>query len=727
MPKTFRFKKKAKIKPNFLNWLFKMKQPIPLHKGHVPFARFLMALAVGIAVSFMFEPDRKIYTVICGVLISSILMFVCMVLCTRLRRQRYYAAMGFLIFLILFAWGYRSAWQTHPEIDRSHFSRGEYRALVGYVADEPVVRTDYLRVPLEVTQAYGEEGMTTVTGKLMITVALPDSLPPQVVNYGDELLIPTEYREVPPPYNPGELDYQGYLANKNIWHQGYLSSIELRKIGTGKGNPLVAQTLKLRRKLVTKFERYLHSKDAFSVASTLILGYRADLSEELLQAFANTGTIHVLSVSGMHVVIVFWLFSSLLGWMDQRRKLRVTKFVVLIAAVWSYAALTGFSPSVLRASLMISFVIAASAFNQENRIYNSISASAFFLLLYDPKFIADIGFQLSYLAVLGIVFLAPLCKVVFVSNHRLVKSIGSYVGMSMSAQAGAGPLATYYFHQFPVYFLVANLFIALPASAIMYLGFALLILPAGTLASWVGMLLEKGILLVNTTLYGIEQLPLATLRGIWIDGWDSLLMYLLIFSLALAVVNRSKRWCYIALATAAILLCTSSVSGFQRHHQNEMIVFNVKQDVAIGLFSEGEAWVYSNLMSLDNQTIRYAVLPGMERSVPADRIHFVRQDSSCYSERIYIKDQIIQLGDTRLMIYDGNKNYAGQLDVDILLIRNNPRIPLGKLLKTIRCKQLVIDGSNHDFTVDRLTHEAEAEDIPLYVLKNNFAFESGFL
>lgn len=701
-----------------------MKQPIPIHKGHVPFAWFLMALSAGIATSYAFVPSQHIYTLALALLIASLLAFLCVVVCTRLRQQRYYGLLGFLIFLALFNWGYVSTWQTHPEINHSHFSRGEYRALIGNVADEPIVRSNYLRFSLEIIHAYGKEGIANVTGKLMVTVAMQDSFSSQSINYGDKLLIPARYQEVPPPYNPGELDYRSYLANKNIWHQGYLSPTEVRKVGTGSGNPFVARALKLRKNLVAKFERYIHDKDAFSVASTLILGYRADLSDELLQAFSNTGTIHVLSVSGMHVVIVFWMFSKLLGWMDRRRKLRMAKFIILITAVWSYAALTGFSPSVLRASVMISFVIAASAFNQENRIYNSISASAFFLLLYEPKLITDVGFQLSYLAVLGIIFLAPLWQVIFVSNHRFVKPIGSYVGMSMSAQAGAGPLATYYFHQFPIYFLVANLFIALPASGIMYLGFALLILPAGGLASWIGALLEKGILLVNTVLYGIEQLPQATLRGIWIDMWDSLVIYLLIFSITLAMVNRSKPWFYSMLAAIAVLLCTSSVRGFQKHYDRGIIIFNVKRDVAIGLISDGEAWVYSNLVSLDNRTIRYAVLPGLESSVPADRIHFVSPDSSYYNGQIYIKDQIIQFGDTRLMVYDEKKTYRGQLEVDILLLRSNPRIPLGKLLQNIRCKQLVIDGSNHRFTIERLIQEAKSNDIPLYVLKDNFAFSS---
>lgn len=699
-----------------------MKQPIPLHKGHVPFARFLAALALGIITSYLYEPDRNLYAATCGVFITSLLAFVCMVLCTRFRQQRYYGLMGFLVFLILFAWGHVSAWRAHPEIDQFHFSRGEYRALIGRVMDEPVIRGDHLRFSVEVTKAYGKEGITHVGGKLMITVTLQVGRNPQAVHYGDELLMPARYREVPPPYNPGELDYRRYLANKNIWHQSYFSLTEIQKIASGKGNPVVAQALKFRKHLVAKFGRYLRDKDAFSVASTLILGYRADLSEELLQAFSNTGTIHVLSVSGMHVVIVFWLFSKLVGWIGRRGKFRVVNAIVSMVAVWSYAALTGFSPSVLRASLMISFVIAASAFSQENRIYNSISASAFFLLLHDPKFMADIGFQLSYLAVLGIVFLAPLSRFGFSLRHRLVKPVGKYVWMSVSAQAGAGPLATFYFHQFPLYFLVANLFIVLPASGIMYLGFALLILPEGALASLVGGVLEKGILAVNSILYRIEQLPQATVGGIWLTEWDCLLIYLLFFSVALAWVHRSKFWFYNAGLVIFILLVASSVTRIRTCYHREIIIFNVKQDVAIGLISKGKAWIYSNLVSLDNRTIGYAVLPGLESLVPPDQIYFASQDSSYHTESVFIKSKLIQFGNTRLMVYDGDETYEGRVDVDILLVRNNPKIRLAELLRVIRCKQLVIDGSNHRATIERLMREAKAHQVPLYVLKDNFAW-----
>jgi len=693
-----------------------------VHRGHIPFVRFLLALLFGIGIGYAVVPQRPLYVVAWGILAVVLTAFMTIRCVTRLRERRYYGLMGVLI---LFAWsivGCLLTWQTDPEIDRSHFSRVESKALVGYVIDEPVVRGNHSRFPFAVTQAYGDHGLLDVTGRLMLTINVGDCLS---FNYGDELLIPITYEKVPPPYNPGELDYRSFLAGKDMWHQGYLQEGEVTKTGSGKGNPIVAYALTLRKRMVAKFSAYIPDRDAYSVASALILGYRAEMSDTLVQAFSNTGTIHVLSVSGMHVVLVFWLLAKLLWWMDRSRSLRVAKFVLLLLAVWGYALLTGFSPPVLRASIMVSFVMAGTIFGQENRIYNSIAASAFFLLLYHPKFIVDIGFQLSYLAVLGIVFLHPVFRHLFPVSNRLARPVVDYVGMSVGAQAGAGPLAAYYFHQFPLYFLPANLFIVLPASCIMYIGFALLLLPSGQLASWVGMVLEWLILVTNTTLGYIERLPMASLRGIWLAWWEPMLVYVLIVAVAMAVAARKKRWVYAALGCATLLVCSSLSAVFEGVNRQGIIVFNVRRDMVIGLIGEKEAWLYTNLPSMDDRTIGYSVLPIMERHVPIDAIHVMPQDSTYHDQWVYAKGGLLQFGNRRLMVYDGTVTYDGHLKVDVVILRNNPSGPLAELLETVDCKQLVLDGSNYDSTINRWVAEAKAADIPLYVLKDNFAYVWG--
>lgn len=691
------------------------------HGGYAPFVRFLIALAAGIGIGCAVLPTWPLYLAAWGALVIVLSVFVTIRCVTRLRQYRFFRVLGVLVLLAWSIVGCLLTWQTDPAIDRTHFSHFESKALVGVVADEPVVRGDHVRFPLDLVHAYGDSGFFNVTGTMMLTVRTGDSLWSEPLDYGDELLIPTGYGTVPPPYNPGELDYRSYLAGKDIWHQDYLAFDELKKLNSGKGNPLIAYALVLRRRMVAKFERCIPDRDAYSVASALILGYRAEMSDRLVQAFSNTGTIHVLSVSGMHVVLVFWLLAKLLWWMDRRRALRVIKFILLLSAVWGYALLTGFSPPVLRASLMVSFVMAATIFGQQNRVYNSIAASAFFLLLHEPKFIVDIGFQLSYLAVLGIVFLHPVMRTVFPTSHRLARPVTDYIGMSIGAQAGAGPLAAFYFHQFPLYFLPANLLIVLPTSAIMYVGFVLLLLPPSEWALWTGTVLEKLILATNASLGYMEQWPMASIRGIWPTWWELLMVYVLVIAMAMAIMVRRKQWFYGALACVTLLVCTSFPAALN-DGGHQAIVFNVRRDLAIGLVDREQAWLYTNLPAIDDRTIGYSVMPTLEAHAPIGDIQFMAHDRIYRDQQVYTKGGVLQFGDTRFMVYDGTQTYDGHMNVDVVILRNNPEGSLAALLATIDCKQLILDGSNYDSTIDQWKAEAVAASIPVYVLKDNFAY-----
>src|SRR3978361_851332 len=151
----------------------------------------------------------------------------------------------------------------------------------------------------------------------------------------------------------------------------------------------------------------MHNPEAIAVASTLILGYKADLSNDVLQAYSKTGTIHVLSVSGAHVAIIYILLTLVFGFLDGYKHGKLLKAIIIISIIWYYSLLSGFSPAVCRAAVMISLVIIGKTYNRYVNTLNILAISAFFLLMYDPLFITDVGFQLSYLAVFGLIVFQP--------------------------------------------------------------------------------------------------------------------------------------------------------------------------------------------------------------------------------------------------------------------------------------------------------------------------------
>lgn len=693
-----------------------------IYRGHIPYVRFLIAVLTGIAFGIFIAPIPSLFLVIQYLNGILLVLFFCIFFLGKRLSVEYFSWIGAIWFGILALGGWASVWKTHPEIDKLHFSRHEASTIVGYISDEPVLRGEHIRFPLMVTGSHHNDKLHVRSGQLLLTVRL-DSTLKHHFQYGSILAIPANYNTVSPPYNPGELDYRRYLKNKNIWHQAYIGSTEDIILLNGfEGSRMVSYALQMRQTMVSKFARYLEDKDTLSIASTLILGYRADLSPELLHAFSATGTIHVLSVSGMHVVIVFWLLSKLLWWMERTKGLRFVRWVILLVCVWVYALVTGFSPSVLRASMMISFVITAGHFSREARVYNSIAASAFFLLLHDPKFVLDVGFQLSYLAVLSIVFLMPILQQAMPVKKRLVKPIWDYSLMSVSAQAGAFPLATFYFNQFPVYFLPANLLIVIPASFIMYLGFALLFIPFDTLCRWIGLALESLILAMNDILFYIERLPLASLRGVWLVSWEFIALYVLMLSAVFALSYKRKSLIYVAATCFSLLLVSSFWATTRKVVGRQAVIYNLRRNLAVGIMDNGKVVLYSNLPSLDDRVIEYSVAPHLEYHTSLDHVDFVKQDSVYHSASVSIRSGVVQWGDRRLFVYDGDPVFDSELAVDVLLLRNNPHRPLADIVRATPCRKIVIDGSNYDNTIARIEAEAEAMGIPVYVLKNNFAY-----
>ena len=349
--------------------------------GQVPFVRFLIFAVLGVCLSYWISPDMRMFQLLRVGCVVFALLGVGMLAV----KGSFYGPF-FLVFVLLVCW--TRAWDGYPTLKSDHFSQHDLDYLIGYVADEVVQDEQRVRFRLKVTGG-GEVGRNTqqLQGNLQVTANGIHQL-----SYGDLVVVPAAFNEVPPPRNPGEMNYAAHLAKENCWHQAYYNEEDLWISSADLGQSIIARSLLLRRQMVDKFERFLpQNEDVLSIASTLILGYRVDLSRELLETYSETGTIHVLSVSGMHVVIVFWLLSYLLFWMDWHPTLKYIQTPLLILAVWVYAFLTGLSPSVLRAAMMLSFVLWATAGNRQSRTYNNIAASAFLLLVYDPKLLLNIG------------------------------------------------------------------------------------------------------------------------------------------------------------------------------------------------------------------------------------------------------------------------------------------------------------------------------------------------
>lgn len=710
-----------------------------ISQGHIPFLRFLLACIMGVGLAVWMEPDPNIHIMLEGCCIILVAAGLIGMIIPADKSPPHFISILFMLLLILYCW--KKTWDPDPRIDARHFSRHQTDFLLGFVAEEPRMGERHVRCVLRITGGMDSLGSTSpfiFRGMVQVTIEIDSnqqrtpSTARHPLVYGSRVLIPAVHRSVPPPANPGEMDYAAHLAKNNCWHQIYIRASEVRLLDGWEGSRLRAYAFGLRERMVAKFGRYIPNADARAIASTLILGYRAELSRELMEMYSSTGTIHVLSVSGMHVVIVFWLLAKLLFWMNLHPWLIRLRFPILLVAIWGYALLTGFSPSVMRAAMMLSFVLWAKATDRVQRTYNNIGASAFILILYNPKLMMNIGFQLSYLAVLGIVSLYPLLKPAFRPRLRWLQPIGDYSAMSVGAQVGAFPLAMYYFQQFPVYFLLANLVIVLPASAIMYLGFALLLLPETAAMEapliWSGQLLSGLIVSVNTILSRIQGLPAASLSGLETALWQCGLIYLIIISLAWGFITRSGRHFIAALSLLAILTGAGMLRSWRKWEQRRIVIHQMRSSMAISIAGRGEAVLYTDLPSLEFGALPFSVMPYLKTVATGEAIGFVQVGDAFQNGRIYIDGGLIQVGERRLFVYEGRAPPPGTglLEVDVLLIRGNPRTSLVEIMKRFPCRKIVLDGSNYPRTIARLEEEIAGLDpefgVESYVLKDNFAY-----
>ncbi|MDP6909121.1 MAG: ComEC/Rec2 family competence protein, partial [Flavobacteriales bacterium] len=408
--------------------------------------------------------------------------------------------------------------------------------------------------------------------------------------------------------NPNEFNYARYLRFHNILFRGYVNSKNWKLLSDGKPS-LKRWFLKVRSQLISKLEAARLQDDELAVASALILGYRLDLDRELMAAYAEAGATHVLAVSGLHVGIVYVIFNMLLKFMDRSRKTRILKTIILILCLFGYAGLTGLSASVFRAATMFSFVAVGKMIDRSTNIFNTLAASAFCLILYEPMIVMQVGFQLSYAAVIGIVIVQPKLFNLIAFNNRLVDWAWSITCVSLAAQLATFPLGLLYFHQFPNLFLISNLLVIPAAAVILYLGFSLFLFSFWEPALlFFGFLLDSIIELLNDTVSLIERIPHSVLSGIDISILESLLIYGIISSFLVFIANKRFSGLYASLILTVVLLAYQVIETHSQKNQKFIAIYNVRGETAIALI-EGKdvTFLSSKEMWEDEQRMLFHV------------------------------------------------------------------------------------------------------------------------
>jgi competence protein ComEC len=383
---------------------------------------------------------------------------------------------------------------------------------------------------------------------------------------GDRLLIRARLNKPDSAQNPFGFDNRKYLSRQGFAATAYVSSGNWHKTQPDSSFSLLRMAENAQRKMLSIFKKYGIVGDEYAVLAALSLGSKDALHPELRQHYGSSGGMHILAVSGLHVGIIYMVLNFLFSFMN--RKLRIPKVIIVIALLWAYAFITGLPPSVIRATAMFSMVAIGQAFERQSYIYNTIAVSAFFILLYNPNFIFDLGFQLSYCAVISIIYFQPKIAKWWLPKNKLLKWAWDLTAVSAAAQIGTFAFSLFYFQQFPNYFIITN-FVAIPlGTLILYLAVALFIVsPIPFVASGIAFVLNILLKLLNGSIYAIQNLPYSvSFRGI--DEWQLFLLFAMVF--AASHYFEKKKFLSLALS----ICCALAFAGIDLAVHNQSTKLN---------------------------------------------------------------------------------------------------------------------------------------------------------
>ena len=440
-----------------------------------------------------------------------------------------------------------------------------------------------------------------LTGKVLVHLAL-DSNSNKLLP-GDFIEVNSILNSIHSLGNPNEFDYSKYLKNKQIVAQFFLTS-NTRWKKYKSSFPLNRYSTIIRNRCLDIFKRSgLQSNNLF-IASALTFGYKNDLNTFVKNIFSRTGAMHVLAVSGLHVGIIFLIVNSMISLLKIPFRYDWLGHFFILLIIWSYALITGLSPSILRATTMMSFFIIARVFNKHTSIYNVLFSSVFFLLFVNPFLIIDVGFQLSILAVFGILFFYPKIYNLINVKHYILKKIWAISSVSLAAQLTTFPISIFYFHQFPNLFLLSNIFVIPLVFILLIVGLFTIVLSFNNsiLILW-GKLFSFLLSVLMSFLTTIESISFSTTKGLFISAEETLLAYLAILFM---VLYHKKRYFFLKITCFSIvflLICLDLKEDYTIQNQKKVVIYNIPNHFALDLMAGNNHYFIADDDFLKNENL----------------------------------------------------------------------------------------------------------------------------
>ncbi|MBN8674483.1 MAG: ComEC family competence protein [Chitinophagales bacterium] len=680
-----------------------------------PFVRLLIALMAGIILQWHWQVNPSTWWIvfISGILVSSSFFFL-----SFFNRYQLGFINGVSAFSVFLALGALLTWHEdirhEPQWLGGHYHPGDP---VMVTLDEPLVeKTKSLKANASVAYLLHNDSLRLAKGKIIIYFKKDSSL--RQLSYGSHILFKKPLQEIKNSGNPGGFDYKRYSLFQGITHQVYLEEDEFEILGSKKEKWLPAFIFRARDWVINILRTNIKENKELGLAEALLIGYKDDLDQSLVQSYTNTGVVHVIAISGLHLGLIYWLLVQLLKPLQKRKKIQWLRPLLIITGLWLFSLLAGAQPSVLRSALMFTCIVLGEGYTKRTSIFNTLSLSAFILLCINPYWLWDVGFQLSYAAVLSIIiFMRPIYNWFYFKN-KAVDFLWKLNAVTLAAQILTVPISIYHFHQFPNYFLLTN-FVAVPLSSLILIGEIVLciisFIPA--VALFVGKILHWLIWAMNSYIERVEAIRFSLWDGLQISIPQAVLLIATVAAISYWLLEQSGKALRWGLLSLLGFLALRSWSFIVSEQQQKIIVYNVPQKQAIDFISGRKYLFYGDSSLLADDFARnFHLKPSriLYRINPAGNIAaFIK------------KEQLFHYQSKKILLLDNSITYdpvEEKQPVDLLVISKNPKLYINRLLSSFVIRQVVIDGSNSSWKATLWKKDCDALGIPCHDVTTEGAF-----
>lgn len=693
---------------------------MPLTTPHIvkqiPILRFLIAVCCGIIIQYNTNIDVLYYWVL---LCLSSAISVSFLFLPIAKQYVYRWIQGLSIITCFVALGgLLSFYKQDTNHKHSFLNQYQGEPVLLQLDEDFISKPKSFKANAQVVAMFKNNKWVNCTGKIIIYTAKDSVF--EYKKMGDGLIISKPLSRVVNSGNPGGYNYARFCSFKSIYHQVYLTPKDVVFINNLSVSKFNLTINKIQNAVLNTLKKYIVSADAIGIAEALLIGYREDLDKDLVKAYSNTGVVHIIAISGMHLGMIYALLVFVLSAFRSKYFAKFIKPITIIFVLWLFAIVAGFGPSIVRSAIMFSFIVLGDAVDKKTNIFNSLALSAFIIILFQPFVLWDVGFQLSYAAVTSIaLFNSYISRLIYVEN-KLLQLFFKLNAVTLSAQILTLPIVLYHFHQFPSYFLLTNL-IAVPVSSfILFAEIGLLLVQAFTpLATWLGKVISAVIVWLNEIIVNSNSLPYASIENIHISIVQGIVLMLFVCIFSFGIMHKNKRVLLVGVTFFTLFMGIRFVDILQKQQQEKIIIYNVPSYTGIDIIKSNRyTFLGDSILQqpgfLQNFHIKPSrILHRLQYATLVDGVQFSPPILSYKNKKILIVNNSYEIGDTTAFY-------------DVVLITQNPKLYITEFSKKVKTNQLVFDGSNPLWKIELWQKDCINLHLPHHITAQQGAYTINF-